>query len=305
MCVRRWASGRPVDHGHGLWIAQWGAVGFHMRATIELLLLGTAAADGWPAAYCDCEVCVEARRRGGPNIRSHSGALIDDDLKIDHGPATVDHMQRVRRSLAKVRTILFTHDHPDHLYAVDLKRASPPYTTTRGDEPIVIFGNQRVLTEICRVFPDPGKWRLDLRLLQPLVPVTTPMGDIVLPLPAAHAPESLMLRITRSGKTILYGHDSGLYPQATLDALGDGVTLNVALFDCTHGGKPHKSQHHMSIEAILQMVDELRRRGAVTPHTRLIATHFSHNGGLLHEELVQALMPHGIEVAYDGMSIRV
>ena len=31
---------------------------------LRSLLLGTAAAEGWPAAYCDCEPCTEARRRG-------------------------------------------------------------------------------------------------------------------------------------------------------------------------------------------------------------------------------------------------
>lgn len=269
------------------------------------MLLGTAAAEGWPAAYCDCQACTEARRRGGPNIRSHSGALIDDDLKIDHGPATVDQMQRARRSLANVRTILFTHQHGDHLYAVDLKRASPPSTTTAGDEPIAVYGNEHVLAEIRRVYSEPERWRLDLRPLLPLTPITTPTGDTVLPLPAAHAPGSLMFRITRGGRHILYGHDSGIYPKAALDALGDGVPLDVALFDCTHGGQSHKCEHHLSIEAMLQMVDELRGRGAIVDGTRLIATHFSHNGGLLHEELIQRLTPHGIEVAYDGMLVRV
>jgi phosphoribosyl 1,2-cyclic phosphate phosphodiesterase len=48
-----------------------------------------------------------------------------------------------------------------------------------------------------------------------------------------------------------------------------------------------------------------RRRGAITDSTRVIATHFLHNGGLLHEELIQTLLPHGIEVTFDGMVVRV
>ncbi|MEX0774679.1 MAG: MBL fold metallo-hydrolase [Phycisphaeraceae bacterium] len=272
---------------------------------MELLLLGTAAADSWPAGYCDCAACTEARRRGGPNIRAHSGALIDDDLKIDYGPGTMDHMQRVRRSLGKVRSILFTHDHADHLYATDLRRASPPYTKTRGDTPIVIYGNARVLAEIRRVLADVAKWRLDLRLVQPLEPFTTPTGDTVLPLPAAHCPEALLYRITRGGKTIFYGHDSGYYPQATLDALADGVALDLVLLDCTHGGSPSKCEHHQNIEANLKSIEQLRQRGAIVQRTRLIATHFSHNGGLLHEELVHAFLPHGVEVAFDGMVVRL
>ena len=35
-------------------------------------------------------------------------------------------------------------------------------------------------------------------------------------------------RITRGGKTIWYGHDSGIYPDATIQALGDGVPVDVA-----------------------------------------------------------------------------
>jgi phosphoribosyl 1,2-cyclic phosphate phosphodiesterase len=272
---------------------------------MELVLLGTAAAEAWPAPYCDCDVCSEARRRGGPNLRSRSGALIDDVLKIDHNTDTALHMHRVGRSLAKVRTILFTHQHPDHLYAIDLKRASPPYSKTRSQEPIAVYGNEAVLAEIRRCFPEPEKWFLDLRLLRPLEPLTTPTGDDVLPLPAAHAPGSVMFRITRTGKNLLYGHDSGLYPQPTLDALGDGVALDVALFDCTHGSQHSPMAHHLNIDGMLRMIDELRRRGAVTCRTRLIATHFSHNGRLLHEELVQTLLPHGVEVAYDGMVVRV
>ena len=36
-----------------------------------------------------------------------------------------------------------------------------------------------------------------------------------------------------------------------------------------------------------------------------VATHFSHNGKLGHEELTRAFLPHGIEVAFDGMMIEV
>ncbi|MBA2481148.1 MAG: hypothetical protein H0V44_10840 [Planctomycetes bacterium] len=79
---------------------------------MDLHLLGTAAAEGWPAAYCDCPVCELARELGGPNIRMRTGALIDDDLKIDHSPDTIVHMQRARRSLAKVRAIVMTHEAP-------------------------------------------------------------------------------------------------------------------------------------------------------------------------------------------------
>ena len=49
---------------------------------MEILFLGTAAAEGTPAVFCDCKMCRYAREKGGKEIRSRSGALIDGKLKI-------------------------------------------------------------------------------------------------------------------------------------------------------------------------------------------------------------------------------
>jgi phosphoribosyl 1,2-cyclic phosphate phosphodiesterase len=51
------------------------------------------------------------------------------------------------------------------------------------------------------------------------------------------------------------------------------------------------------------MVEELRKRKAITDRTKLIATHFSHGGRWLYDDLVTNFKPHGIDVAYDGMTI--
>ncbi|MGE5608861.1 MAG: MBL fold metallo-hydrolase, partial [Bacillota bacterium] len=192
---------------------------------MEFLLLGTGAAEGWPAPFCVCEHCEQARKRGGPDIRSRSGALLDDDLKIDFCPDTVVQMQRCGRSLVKVRSIVFTHQHSDHFVASELEWAARPFTAT-PPPPVAIFGNQQVLDEIRRVFPEPGRTNLDLRLLRPFEKTTTPTGDTILPLPADHVEGAFVLRITRGGKSLFYGHDSGLYPPATLDALSDGTKLD-------------------------------------------------------------------------------
>jgi phosphoribosyl 1,2-cyclic phosphate phosphodiesterase len=60
----------------------------------------------------------------------------------------------------------------------------------------------------------------------------------------------------------------------------------------------------MGVDGVVQMAQALRDCGAATEKTKLIATHFSHNGGLMHEELVEAFLPHGIAVAYDGIVVR-
>ena len=276
-----------------------------MKTIMELTIFGTAAAEAWPAPFCRCAPCQEARRRGGPNIRSRSGAMLDNDLKIDFGPDTVSHMLRSGRDMAEVRSIVFTHHHSDHIVPHELEWSAPPYTNTPPTEPIAVFGNATVMEMLTQTFPHIKADHLRLQpALIPFTPVTTPTNDTILPLPADHAPGSLVIRITRGDKHLFYGHDSGLYPPETLAALGDGAPLDIALFDCTYGAQNTNNRGHMGIGGVVQMVGELRRRGAVTEKTKLIATHFSHNGGLLHEELVEAFLPHGIAVAFDGMVVR-
>lgn len=276
---------------------------------MRLRLLGTAAAEGWPAPFCVCAWCEEARRRGGPNLRARSGALIDDDLKIDFSADSVLHAQRAGIHFASVRTLLFTHQHSDHIVPGELNWTASPFTTTPPATPIVVYGNAHVVQMLHAQFPEPEKKHLAIQPpLAPLEPVTTPSGDTILPLPADHAPGALVLRITRNSrdnKTLFYGHDSGLYPEATLHALAQGPPLDIALFDCTLGGQQSKNKGHMGVDGVIQMAGELRRRGAITDATRAVATHFSHNGGLLHEELVRAFLPSSIEVAFDGIVIDV
>ncbi len=272
---------------------------------MELCILGTAAAEAWPAPFCLCDACEGARKRGGPNIRGRSGALIDDDLKIDWGPDTVSHLQKFGLHCANVRTLIFTHQHSDHLVPSELEWTISPYTNTPPAQPIVVYGNEAVLELIyAELKPSPEKFNLDVRLLKPFEPVTTPTGDTVLALPADHgAPGALVLRITRAtdNKTFFYGHDSGLYPKETLDALMGGPIIDIALFDCTHGGQPIPDRNHMGVTGVIKMATEFRERGLVNDQSKLVATHFSHNGGLLHEELCQTFLPHGVMVAYDGI----
>jgi len=274
---------------------------------MELTLLGTAAAEGWPAPFCACANCQEARRRGGINIRSRSGALVDDDLKIDFGPDTVSQMQRTGRNLSRLKTIVFTHQHSDHLVASELEWVVDPFTRTPPGR-VEMIGNEAVIAEINRASDALPARRLRealaLRTVEAGDQVTTASGDELWFMPADHCEHATVFRLRRGGKTLFYGHDSGIYPSATMDRLCDGIPLDVALLDCTNGGIASKNRGHMGVDGVIAVAEQLRRRSAIHAETRVIATHFSHNGGLLHEDLLRAFLPHGIEVAFDGMVVR-
>lgn len=47
---------------------------------MKIKYLGTAAAEGIPALFCRCDICKEARKRGGREIRTRSQAIIDEKL---------------------------------------------------------------------------------------------------------------------------------------------------------------------------------------------------------------------------------
>jgi phosphoribosyl 1,2-cyclic phosphate phosphodiesterase len=235
-----------------------------------------------------------------------SGAIIDNDLKIDFCPDTVVQMQRFGRCLDQIQTLVFTHQHCDHIAPHELRWSALPYSHISPDKRIAVYGNGEVIKIIRQgLGGDIDSCRLELHEMKPLEPITTPTGDTVLPLPASHVAGAFVLRITRADcKSIFYGHDSGFYPGATLDALEKAGAVDIALFDCTSGGKTTNNQSHMDIDGVLKMVENLRGRGVLTPATKLIATHFSHNGKVLHEELVQRFLPHGVQVAFDGMVVR-
>jgi phosphoribosyl 1,2-cyclic phosphate phosphodiesterase len=276
---------------------------------MQICLLGTAAAEGWPAPFCVCEACEEARKRGGANLRTRSGALIDDDLKIDFCPDTLVQMQRTGRHLANIKTLVFTHQHSDHVAPPELSWAFRPYSAT-PPEKIDVYAPAPVIEKLDNAFSshahkDQFAAAFELHLLTPHEPVTTAQGDRILALPADHVAGATVLVITRGDKTIFYGHDSGLYPEETLDGLEKNGAVDMALMDCTSGSLVQYNRGHMSVSGVEQMRDELKKRGVITEKTRVVATHFSHNGKWLHEELMAHFTPRNIDVAYDGMTLEV
>jgi phosphoribosyl 1,2-cyclic phosphate phosphodiesterase len=271
---------------------------------MQICILGTAAAEGWPAPFCVCDACEEARKRGGSNLRTRAGALIDGDLKIDFGPDTLMQMQRTGRHLHNVKTLIFTHQHSDHLSPSELEWCIAPYSAT-PPEKIDVYAPAPVIEILQEKCSEKVLSVLDLHLLTPNESVITAQGDRILPLPADHVKGAVTLLITREDKTIFYGHDSGLYPDETLDGLEKNGAIDLVLMDCTSGALETSNRGHMSIFGVEQMRDELKKRGVITEKTRVIATHFSHNGKWLHEDLLAHFTPRGMDVAFDGMTIDV
>ena len=82
---------------------------------MKITFLGTSAGESYPAIWCDCPNCTYAREHGGRNIRMNTGSMIDDDILLDMNSVGFGTAARLGVSLTKVKHLLCTHPHPDHL----------------------------------------------------------------------------------------------------------------------------------------------------------------------------------------------
>lgn len=272
---------------------------------MHIRLLGTAAAEGWPALFCRCEHCLRARAAGGRNLRSRSAANVDGVFQFDFGPDSYHHVL-AGNDLSAAEHLIMTHSHSDHLLVADLAMRRPPFAHGVPG-PLRIYGNEKVLSRIGAGFADPATAGLDLQRLEPFQ--ATAVGDATLvPLLADHDPgeQCLIYLFGRSGKWLLYGHDTGYFPDATWAAIErwarDGNRIDAALLDCTGGSQTYR-RGHMGLPACTDVRDRLVQIGAGGDRTRFVVTHFSHNGAWIHDEMVQHAEPLGFEVAYDGMEL--
>lgn len=272
---------------------------------MKITYYGTAASEGWPGIFCQCELCREARRLGGKNIRTRSQALINDDLLLDLPPDNYLHSLYYGLELDKVRTLLITHSHSDHCYPEDLEFLGEPYSHTyRGQ--MQVYSNETVAHEILRARRTLGSEKARFCFHEAKGNIPFSVGEYtVLPLHATHTKEErcLFYRIAQGDKAVLYAHDTGTLTQENFDALAQMPgKLSLVSLDCT-SQKERDGGYHMGLLDAAEQKEKLLERGLADENTIWVVNHFSHNGGWLHEEVDAQAHRYGMRASYDGMSI--
>ncbi|MDR1770325.1 MAG: hypothetical protein LBS02_06770 [Hungatella sp.] len=279
------------------------------RFLMEIRYLGTGAAEGIPAVFCQCETCRRASKQKGKDIRTRSSALINGKLLMDISPDLYFHKLRYDLDLWKVKAVCVTHSHSDHFDGEELtRRSSANYCCIRDEKPLAVYGNSKVRRMGRESFKEEfGKEEDPSVVFLPAQPFTEIRVEelTVIPIPANHDPrEMCFIYLIEEGETrILYANDTGLLGPEAYDFL-KGTRLSLVSLDCTFGDSKYHGGFHMGIEENLAVVKSLEEAGCLAPSTVIAATHFSHNCNMSHQELEQRLGEAGIRAAWDGMELK-
>ncbi|HEU4675861.1 MAG TPA: bifunctional adenosylcobinamide kinase/adenosylcobinamide-phosphate guanylyltransferase [Motilibacteraceae bacterium] len=265
---------------------------------MEVVLLGTGGADGWPNPFCTCSSCEALRAEG--TVRGQTAALVDDVLLLDCGPEAPRAAARAGRSLAGVRHVLLTHSHPDHTGPAALLWRHWAHRR----EPLDVVGPQAAL-DACRDWIGPDD---PVRL----VPVATgdrlALGDYdVRVLQAAHGDawsgDAVLYDVASESGRLLYSTDTGPLPQATVDAC-TGAGFDLVLLEETFGDVAVHGTGHLDLTTFPRALAALREVGAVVPNSDVVAVHLCHHNPPT-AELAARLAPWGARLVPDGAVLRV
>jgi phosphoribosyl 1,2-cyclic phosphate phosphodiesterase len=253
---------------------------------MQLIFLGTGTSTGVPAIGCRCATCTSTDER---DRRLRASALLRVDgcnLLIDCGP---DFRQQILRlGSPELSALLVTHYHYDHVGGVDDLR---PYCVGReGGFPI--YCRRDVAEALRRTVPYgfgdvryPGAPSFAVKEID-VEPVDAE-GVAVTPLPVMH--NRLPILGFRVGP-LAYITDAKTVADSTVELLRGVDTLVVNALRW----QEHFS--HFSVDEALELVAKVGPR-------RTYFTHMSHAIGL-HEEVSRRL-PHGVELAYDCLTIEI
>lgn len=244
---------------------------------------------GWGA--CDPKNPRNRRRRCSLLVeRIHNGGLTS--LIVDTTPDLRE--QLISAEIQHLDAVLYTHDHADHTHGIDdmralvlhMRRRIPVYADAATAATLKTRFGYIFETPPGSLYP-PILEMKPLRAGQPLIIEGAGGGIEARPFALEHGPgyEALGFRFAGLG----YVPDVSLLPDGAKDALAD---LDVLILDCLRE-TPHPS--HFNLAQALEAIEELAPRRAVLTNLHI---------DLDYESLSRRL-PHGIDVAFDGMSLTV
>lgn len=273
---------------------------------MKLKYLGTAAAEGIPGMFCNCRVCRNALKIRGKEIKTRSQALLDDKLLIDFPADTYMHILNHGLDLRNIHNVIITHSHSDHFYPNDFWCRFEGIAYDIVEEPLNIYVTEAGYNEALRQLgEDLNETRVKFHKIAPFEPFDVEDYHII-PLAADHDSSSnpVIYIIEKGGKSLLYAHDTGIFPDSTWDYLEKyNKKFELISLDCTGMAQKNWRRSHLCLNTDKEVYDRLTEIGVCDKNTIVYVNHFSHNGMLTHEELVVEAEKYGFLVTYDSLEV--
>ena len=253
---------------------------------LDITILGSGTSTGVPLIGCDCEVCTSTNSK---NKRLRTSIKISSPTTTVVIDTTPDfRYQMLRTNTTHIDAVVFTHPHRDHYAGLDDIR---PFNFF-SHKPMTIYANALTQVAIKRDFyyafekdKDEG---LPEMILNTIDKDNFTIGDISFtPIQVMHR-EMPVLGFRIGDFT--YITDANFITETEMEKIrGSKILILNALRKQTH-------PTHYNLEQALAVVSSL-------DIPTVYFTHFSHQIGL-HDE-VEAALPKGIHLAYDGLQFSV
>lgn len=287
---------------------------------MKLTFLGTGAGETYPGYWCECPHCTYARKHRGKNLRTNSSMVIDEELLIDMGPSCFDNAARFGVNLSKLKTLLITHPHEDHLYPQHLRwrntdesllpltyvekmrHGGPRFT----DIPqLNIYGNSFVMETLRKSLDDMEELKINLHEIKEGKEEKTD-GYRILPVRGNHGSQqgfSHSYIIQKDEKTLLYALDSGSYDEDQF-ALIQEYQYDAVIMEGTTGLNEQYGGH-MCLMNNIRIRDRLKENKCLRENSRFLLTHLSPHWCPPHDWYESIVASEGLELAYDGLQIEI
>ena len=254
---------------------------------MKITILGSGTSQGVPMIACDCHVCKSEDLR---DKRLRSSIMISQNGEnhvIDSGPDF--RQQMLKYEVKTLSSILFTHEHKDHVAGLDDVRGFN-YKESRDME---VFCTSRVEDVLKREFhyifsenKYPGVPRLNINNIS-INNFILPGGVEVQPIQVMHY---MMPVLGFRFGDFTYITDAKTISKNEIEKVKGTKTLIVNAL--------HQKEHvsHFNLEEALKFINEVKPEKAYL-------THISHTFGTFKE--IEKMLPQNVFVAYDGLVIDV
>ncbi len=263
---------------------------------LTVTILGCGSSGGVPRPGSGWGACdpgnPKNRRRRCSVLVARSSPAGTTSVIVDTTPDLRE--QLLDAQVTHLDAILFTHDHADHTHGIDDTRALVLHMRRRIPVYADPVTSATLLSRFTYIFETPpGSLYppiLELRPMHAGEPVAIDGGGgplVALPFALEHGPgyQALGFRFA----DLAYVPDVSMLPAEAKASMAD---LDTLILDCLREA-PHPS--HFNLAEALETIAELKPRRAILTNLHIDLDYAA----------LSARLPEGIEVAYDGMVIRV